>query len=198
MAEDINQLIEKIQQEGIQVAEEKAREIESQAKKDAGQLIEKAKSEAQKIILEAEDKIRRLEETAKASLSQAGRNTLISLREDINGLLNKVLILTIGQALQAQELSGILHSLISESVKQNKSSILISVSKEDLEKLEKTFLSGLKEELKKGITIRALEDITAGFLISYDAGKSHFDFTDKALAGYIGGYLKPKLAELLK
>lgn len=198
MAEDINQLIEKIQQEGIQAAEEKAKEIQSQAKKDAGQIIEKAKNEAQIIILEAEDKIKRLEEASKTSLSQAGRNLLISLRKEINDSLGKVLILTVRQSLQAQELSKILHSLISESVKQNKSSIVISVSKEDSEKLEKTFLSGLKEEIKKGITLKGSEDISAGFLISYDAGKSHFDFTDEALADYIRGYLKPELAKLLK
>lgn len=198
MAEEINQLIEKIQQEGIQAAEEKAKVIESQAKKDAGQIIEKAKNEAQIIILEAEDKIKRLEEASKTSLSQAGRNLLIGLRKEINGLLGKVLILTVRQSLQAQELSEILHSLISECVKHNKGSIVISVSKEDLERLEKTFLSGLKEELKKGITLKGSEDISAGFLISFDAGKSHFDFTDEALADYLGQYLKPKLAKLLK
>lgn len=198
MAEEIKQLIEKIQQEGIKVAEDKAQEIESQAKKQAEQIIQKAKNEADKIIAQAKDKVNKLEEASKASLSQAGRNLLISLKKDVNALLNKIIILSVRQALTVNELSKILHSLITDNVKQNKSNIIISVSKEDLAKLEKGFLAELKEEVKKGITINASEDILAGFLISYDAGKSYFDFTDKALADYLGQYLKPELAKFIK
>ena len=106
--------------------------------------------------------------------------------------------MSVRQALTANELTKILHSLIADNVKQNKSNIIISVSKEDLTKLEKGFLAELKEEVKKGITIKSSEDILAGFLISYDAGKSYFDFTDKALADYLGQYLKPELAKFIK
>ena len=198
MTEEIKQLIEKIQQEGIQVAQNKAQEIESLGKKQAAEIIQKAKNEAEKIIAQAKDKVNKLEEASKASLTQAGRNLLISLKKDINVLLNKIIILSVRQALTANELTKILHSLIADNVKQNKSNIIISVSKEDLTKLEKGFLAELKEEVKKGITIKSSEDILAGFLISYDAGKSYFDFTDKALADYLGQYLKPELAKFIK
>ncbi|PIW68507.1 MAG: V-type ATP synthase subunit E, partial [Candidatus Omnitrophica bacterium CG12_big_fil_rev_8_21_14_0_65_42_8] len=53
-------------------------------------------------------------------------------------------------------------------------------------------------EAKKGIVVRASDEISVGFTISFDAGKSQYDFTDKALAEYIGVYLKPKLSEILK
>jgi len=42
------------------------------------------------------------------------------------------------------------------------------------------------------------EEISGGFTISFDSGKSCYDFTDKALADYIGTYLKPKLNQILQ
>lgn len=198
MAEEIKELIEKIQREGIQAAEEKAREIESQAKKEAEEIIQRAKNEAEKIISLAQEKIGRQEEASKTSLSQAGRNLLISLRKEINTLLDKALVLSVREALTPNELVKILHSLITESAKPGKSNIIVSLNKEDLTKLEKSFFAELKEEAKKGVILKAKDDIQAGFLISFDAGKSHFDFTDKSLAEYIGEHLKPELAKILK
>ena len=46
--------------------------------------------------------------------------------------------------------------------------------------------------------LKPAEDILGGFTISFDSGKSQFDFTDQALAEYIGQYLKPKLEEILQ
>ena len=66
-----------------------------------------------------------------------------------------------------------------------------------LEKLEKGFLQELKEKVKSGITLKSTADISGGFTISFDSGKSHLDFTDHALAEYLSNYLKPKLKEIL-
>jgi vacuolar-type H+-ATPase subunit E/Vma4 len=79
-----------------------------------------------------------------------------------------------------------------------KAEAVISLQKEDLEALEKFFFTRLKEELRKGIVLRPEQEINAGFTISFDRGRSQFDFTDKALAEYIAGFLKPKLNQLFK
>ena len=88
--------------------------------------------------------------------------------------------------------------MIKDYGNKEKGGIVISLGKEEFQKLEKTLLSELKDEVKKGVTLKSSDEIGAGFIISFDAGKSHFDFTDKALAQYLGGYLKPAIAELLK
>ena len=85
-----------------------------------------------------------------------------------------------------------------EHAGEEKAGAVISLKKEDLEKLEKGFLQELKEKVKSGITLKSTADISGGFTISFDSGKSHLDFTDHALAEYLSSLLKPKLAELLK
>lgn len=197
MAEEIKELIEKIQQEGIKAAEDKAQQIEAQAKQQAQNLIAQAKSEAAKVIAQAQEKINKMEEAHKTSLTQAGRNLLIALKKEINALLEKIIVLSIRHALTPQELAKIISAFIREKALQEKGNIIVSLSQEDLKKLEEDFLGELKEEIKKGLTLKAQEDISGGFLISFDSGKSYFDFTDQALAGYLGQYLKPELAKLL-
>lgn len=198
MAEDIKQLIEKIQQEGVQVAEEKAQAILDEAKRQAATLLEKANSEAQKLMQEANGRIAKTEEASRLALKQAGRDTMISLRKEINCLLNKIMRASIQEALKPQELGKIIAGLIKEISHKHKEGIEVTLPKEDRERIEKGFLTDLKDEIKKGILLRPLEEISSGFLISFDSGKSHFDFTDKALADYLASYLKPKLLEILK
>jgi vacuolar-type H+-ATPase subunit E/Vma4 len=97
-----------------------------------------------------------------------------------------------------EALSGLLSDVVRNYSAEGTGSITVSLNKDDLEILEKHFLHKLREETKKQILLRPAEEISGGCTISYDSGKSCFDFTDKALADYIGTYLKPKLNLILQ
>lgn len=198
MVENLNSLIEKINQEGLRAAEDKAKEIEAEAKKRTNEIIGKAKKEAEKIIQEAKDEVAKMERSGEESLKQAGRNLIISLRKEIASMLDGLIKLRIRDELTPDEMAKIISSLLKSYKDREKGDIIVSLNKKDLEKMEKGFLAKLKDEAKKGVIIKQSDDIQAGFVISYDSGKSHYDFTDKALAEYISLYLKPKLSELLK
>lgn len=198
MSEQIKELIEKIQQEGVKSAQDKAQAIEDQARRRAEDIVKAAKTEAEKIIAEAQDKAIRRENAGKALLEQAGRDMLLSLRKEINAALERLIVSRIRLTLKPEELVRIITNLIKDSLGGEKTGVIISLNKQDMEGVEKGFLNELAEETRKGITLKASEDILGGFIISYDHGKSHYDFTDKALAEYISLYLKPKLSEILK
>jgi vacuolar-type H+-ATPase subunit E/Vma4 len=197
MTEELKGLIEKIQQEGIQAAEEKAKAIEDQARRAADRAVEEAGKEAEKIIADAKGKALLMEEGGKAALKQAGRDFLISLRKEIAAMLDRVVTAHVHKALTAEELAVLITDLVKDSRLDAKKGIIISLRKEDLEKLEKGLFNELRGEIKKGVTLKASDEIEGGFLISYDSGRSYYDFTDKALAHYISLQLKPKLAGIL-
>jgi len=198
MAEEIRDLIEKINQEGIKAAEEKAQNIEAAAKQRANDILIQARLEAEEMIAAAKDRIRREDEKEKTLLAQAGRDLLLSLRKEINVMLGRIMVSDIQQALTPE----ILFKLLSEMVKNisvaESSDITVLLNKVDLETLEKNFLHKLKKETKIKIILRPAEEISGGFIISFDSGKSYYDFTDKSLAEYIGTYLKPKLNKILQ
>jgi len=197
MTEQIQDLIEKIKQEGFGVAEEKARKIEEQAKKEAEGIISRARQEADKLLKDARQQLAREQEAQKALLAQAGRDLLLSLRKEINSMLERLVVKEVDKALTPESM----HKIISDLVKDlaaSKSDIIITVGKHNLEELKKHFHARLKEEALGAITLKPSQDMRGGFTISFDAGKSCFDFSDKALAEYISGYIKPQLKEILQ
>jgi V/A-type H+-transporting ATPase subunit E len=198
MAEEIRDLIEKINQEGIRAAEKKAQSIEESAKQRADEILKKAKREAEEMIAAANDRIRREDEKEKTLLSQAGRDLLLSLRKEITAMLGRIVITEVRQDLTPEVLSRLISEAVRNYSAGEQSDITIFLNKRDLEILEKHFMYQLSEETKKTILLRPSEEISGGFTISFDDGKSCHDFTDKALADYIGTYLKPKLNRILK
>jgi V/A-type H+-transporting ATPase subunit E len=197
MVEDIKSLIEKIQKEGVQAAEAKAKQIEDAAVKTAQEILNDAKSQAGKIIAAAKEEAERAKVGTNIALKQASRDMLISLRKEINSMLERLITSRIQHSLKADELAKIIFSFIKDHGERSKEDIVISLSKKDAENLT-GFIEELKSAVKGKIIVRPSEDIQAGFEISFDAGKSEFDFSDKALVEYIVLYLKPKLNEILK
>jgi len=198
MAEEIRDLIEKINQEGIRAAEEKAQNIEAAAKQRADDILAQARLEAEEMIAAAKDRIRREDEKGKTLLAQAGRDLLLSLRKEINAMFGRIVVSDIQQALTPEALFKLLLEVVRNYSEGESSDITVLLNKKDLETLEKNFLHKLREETKKKIILRPAEEISGGFTISFDSGKSCYDFTDKALAEYIGTYLKPKLNQILQ
>ncbi|MBU0547606.1 MAG: hypothetical protein KJ710_02025 [Candidatus Omnitrophica bacterium] len=198
MAQEIKDLIAKIQQEGIQVAQTQAAQIKTEADSRAQKIIADARMQAEKIIEQANLEAKKLDASTNASLKQAGRDLLISLRKEINSMLEKLVKLNIRQTLTVEELTRIIRDLIKNAPLSLGSQIVISLAQQDKEELEKGFLKRLTEETKKQIILKSADEVDSGFIISFDAGKSTFDFSAQALAEYISGSLKPELNKILK
>lgn len=197
MAEELKALIEKIQEEGVRAAESKAADIERRASATAAEIVAKARKEADRIISDAKDKAARMEESGHATLRQAGRDLILTLRKEINATLERIVASHVHKALSPDELADMITAALKECHRDEKHEIVIMLRKEDLERLEKGFMNELRAELKKGMTLKAADDIRGGFMISYDSGRSYYDFTDKSLAHYLATALKPGLADIL-
>ena len=197
MAQEIKDLIAKIQQEGIQAAQEQAAQIKAEADRASLKIISEAKIEAQRIIEQANSQAQKLDDSTQAALRQAGRDLLISLRQEIISMLDRLIKRDLRQALAAEELSGIIATLIKNAPLSLGSQIIVSLNKQDKDKLEQGFLKQLVEETKKTIALKSADGIDSGFIISFDAGKSIFDFSGQALSDYICGCLRPELNKIL-
>jgi len=197
MTENIKDLIKKIQEEGINSAEEKARLIEEEAISKSKGIIEEALAKAKSISKKAEEDALRTKESTMVLLNQASRDVLLTLKKEIGLLLNKVVVTEVSKALDQEELQNIIFALIKDIGERESKDVVLTMSERDLEKLKKYFHNKLSDFLQRNIVLKSSDDISAGFVISYDKDKSHFDFTDKALAEYIGKYLKPKLKDIL-
>jgi len=198
MVEDIKDLIEKINQEGIRAAEEKAHTIEAEAKQRADTILSRARADADEMIATANKRIHSEDEREKALLEHAARDLILSLRGEINAMLGRIVVTDTRQSLTPDTISRILSEIIRNYDMAERSDITVTLNEKDLELLEKHYMHKLRQETQRGIILRPGEDIQGGFTISFDNGKSCYDFSDNALAGYIMTYLKPKLRKILQ
>ena len=115
-------------------------------------------------------------------------------------VLNKIIAGEINKALSNEEMTGILAGLIDKYIDKNSQAgdIKVLVKKEDLEKIKDSVMSKLKDRIKAGVEFRPSANINAGFSISFDKGKSYFDFSDEGLLETLCVYLNPELAKVIK
>src|SRR4030043_483801 len=99
MAQEIKDLIAKIQQEGVKKAQDLAGQIQAKAHEQAQKIIAQAKEQAQKIIAQAKEEEKNTRKSMEGALNQAGRDFLISLRARINEMLDRLVAQNIRQAL---------------------------------------------------------------------------------------------------
>jgi len=199
MSQQVQELIDKIKSEGIQNAEEKGKEIEEQAKANAKKIVDDANSEAEQIILNAKEDIKRMKESTHMSLKQSARDMILSLRKEIEHVLQKIISESVNDSLTPENLTSILTSVIKESLneKSDKSDVLVSVNAKDLDKLKNGSVAKLQKQVKQSIQFQAANDIGKGFTISFDKGKSSFDFSDQSLAEFLGAFLNEHVSSLV-
>jgi V/A-type H+-transporting ATPase subunit E len=200
MSEKLKGLLEKINEEGVKQAEEKARAIEQKAKKDAGKILKDASVRAQKIVDQAKEDAEKTSKTTEIALKQASRDLMLSLKDEIRKIFNKIISDDVREVMSGKAMAVILGNLIEGYMerKGESSDIAVLLKKEDLEKLKKTSIAKLRKRLKEGIEFRPSPNINAGFSISFDKGKSFFDFTEEGLREALCAYLNPELSRLLK
>lgn len=196
MAQQIQELIEKIKSEGVQAADQKARQIEAEAQKKAQQIIDSAQKESDQLLNHTKEEVKKLKESTQMALKQASRDTILSLKKEIQQVLQKLIAKETAEALTPEALVDILTASVKDH--NAKGEIVITLNHKDAEKIKAGFMSKLQKEIKSPFKLVASDDVSRGLFISFDGGKSSFDLSDNSLAKYLGSYLNAHLAELVE
>ena len=198
MEAQLKELIDKIKSEGVAEAEEKAKQIEEEAQQQASAVVAEAQKKAEQIVSEAKENAERFEQTGKKALQQAGRDLVLNLKASITGLFESVVTREIKESLTPDALEKMITHIIKAWQKEGIKGIEVLLSPEDLKKLEKGLMNKLSAEMKKGVELKPIPEIQAGFRIGEKDGSAYYDFTDKGIAEHLAQHLSPKLAECLK
>ncbi|NLE64801.1 MAG: hypothetical protein GX606_02660 [Elusimicrobia bacterium] len=197
MSQSVQELINKIKTEGIGEAEKKAQAIEAEARDKARGIVKDAETRAAAIIREADEKAKQTDAATRAALAQAGANLLRSLRQEIEALSRKILLRETQTALTPEMMKGLIEKAVTGAVAGG-AEAQVAFSPSDVKTLQEGLVSRLQGELRKPVVFRSRGDVARGFMVSFDGGKSSFDFTDEALAQYLSGFVSEEVAALLK
>ena len=200
MTQRVQELIDKIKSEGVQAAERSANAIREKATMESEAVMESAKKRAQQIIADAEAEAEQMQKSTRLALKQAARDTLLSLRKEIQTILNNLVKDEVAAVLDSNKLAAVIEAATMAAVRANTSEndVKIEVNQDDLNAVQKGLLTKLQQHIKGGVQLQASGAISRGFTISFDGGKSCFEFTDGSLAEYIGSFLNTELSELVK
>lgn len=198
MSQQIQELINKIKSDGINEAQIKAKHIEDEAHKKANEIINEAKAKAQKIISDTQQDTQKMQKAAEVAIAQAGRNSVLSLRKEIEAMFKNIVLKQVRDSLTPQQTAAILENVIKQYVKENSSSAQITLSPADTQVIKDGLIAKLQNEFKKPLVFKTSSEMAKGFAISFDGGKSSFDFSDASLAEFLSAYVNDEVARILK
>ena len=201
MQTKLQELTEKIYQEGVLKAKEEAESILASAKNEAESLVAKAHKEAEEIQNKA---LREAEEMKKNSLNElqlSARQMISDLKLNVVSLIEAKTIRP--EAEKALKDTAFTAGVIQTIVKNwNPSSgdpvALELVLPEKARKEFESYFSGkAAQELGKGVELSYSERIKGGFKIGPKDGGYLVSFTDSDFEHLFQSYLRPRLIELL-
>jgi len=198
MEVQLQELLTKIQNEGIKEAEKQAQKIKQEAEKNAAEIIWKAKKQAEDILARAKNEAYSFEASGKQAVMQAGRDLILELKARITELFNAVIQNELQKSLKEKVLEDIITTLIKTWVKKGITDIEIMLSPADKKRVKDYLFGKMALEMKKGITIKPIPEIKSGFRIMEKNGTAYFNITDSGIAECLSEYLNPKLASLLE
>ncbi len=199
MEVQLQELIDQIKKDGVAVAEAEAKSIVDTAKAEADKLVADARAQAQQILASAKAETERMTRSGEDAIRQAGRNLLISFRESVTRELNAVVNENVAAVYNSKALAElIIHVVNNWTVQPEAEDLTVILNSQDLEKLEETVVSALKQTLSREITLKANDNFDGGFRIAVNNGSAYYDFSADAVVQMLSNYLSPKVAQLLK
>ena len=191
MAEELQQLLEKIQRDGVDKANAEAAAIVAKAKAEADALVKKAQEDAAAAEAKGKADAEAYAARARETISQAARDTVLKVKDDVTKLLTKLLTQNVTAAL-ATEAVPLAAAAVRELVTGDNAEVAASA------KLVDALRAQLAQQAQSGVKVVADEMTGAGFTVKLDNGRVEHDFTDAAIANALAQRLRADLAELLK
>ena len=192
MAEELQQLLEKIQRDGVEKANAEAAAIVAKAKEEADALVKKAEEDAAAVEAKGKADAEAYAARARETISQAARDTVLKVKDDVTKLLTQLLKESVTAAL-ATEAVPLAAAAVKELVTGSATAEIAASAK-----LVDALRAQLAAQAQGGVKVVADEMTGAGFTVKLDNGRVEHDFTDAAISEALAQRLRADLAALLK
>ena len=199
MPDKLQELTDRLYNEGLSKGREEGEVLLAKARKEADEIVSKAKSEAEEIVSSARKSASELKSKAESDIKMASAQSLQATKQDIENLLVKSVVdAKADKALKDPDfIKEIIRSVagkFSASEGVEISLLLPASMKKDLEGWVKGELS---KTLSKGVKAEFSKKIAGGFSIGPKDGSWFIDLSDDTFKSLIAEYLRPVTRKLL-
>ena len=195
MENKIQELTDKIYQEGVEKGNEEARKLIQKAQEEAKQIIEDAKKEVDSIVVNAQKSANELAENTKSELKLFAGQSVNALKSEIASLLSNEIITKSVKDFTVNK--DFLNSFIVALASKWSENEPIVISTADADSLKKFFAAKAKDLLDKGVKIEQVNGMKTLFSIAPADGSYKINFGEEEFQNYFKAFLRPQLVEML-
>ncbi len=199
MQSKLQELTEKIYQEGVEKGNAEAQQIVQNATKEASSIISKAKAEAEAILADAQKKSEEVKQHTESEIQLSGKQAINALRQQVVDMINGAIVkTTVTDAFDPGFSQKIIETTLANWAQSGQSMDLkVLLPAQDEKALTDFFKKEAKKFMDQGVTIDFNSRIKAGFHIGPKDGSYKVSFTDEDFINFFKQYLRPKLVEIL-
>ncbi len=201
MENRLQELTQKLYDEGLQKGRSEGDSIVSQAKAEATAIVEAAKKESQRIISQAEARAADISKNSMTEIALAGKQAMGKIKGEI---ANMIVGKSIEEGVKAATIDG---AFIAEMMlaiakgwdgsKGGEVSLEALLPASNKKSLDKAIKGSAAKLTKAGIEVGYSEDVKSGFKIGAKDGGYYISFSDSDFDALMRGYLRERVSELL-
>ncbi len=199
MQTKLQELTEKIYNEGVQKAKDEAELIINEAKEKSAAIEKEAEKTAEGIIADARQKAETIKTHADAEIKMALNQAVSALKQDITGLITlKALQPPLKEVFgDNQYIKTLIEIIVKGWTQQGNFDLQVILPGQDMAKMEEYFKNQLAVEMNKGLELSFSDNLKSGFKIGPADGSYVISFSDQDFMNFFKAYLRPKTNELL-
>ena len=196
MENKLQQLTQKLYDEGLEKGRAEAERLVAEAKTNAAKIVKEAEAQAAKILAEANTKAQDVEKNAMTEISLAGKQALSKIKAEISSM---IIAKSTAPAVKAATLDPEFVKQMLLTVAKNWSGA--DSSKNQLKALlpeaEQTFEAAAKELLAAGVEVGYSKEVRTGFKVGAKDGGYYISFSDQDFDALLKEYLRDKVYKML-
>jgi len=201
MENKLQELTQKLYNEGVEKANVEADKILAEAKSEAEKLKQNAEKDAQKIIADAEQKSAEIKKNVDAELNLASKQTIRTVQQQITDtIVSKVIEEPVKKAFdEVKFVKEIIETVVKNWDSQKSETIDLSVLLPDeLQKeFEKFFTAKAGKELNANLELSFSDTLKGGFKVGPADGSYKISFSEEDFENFFKSFLRPKTIEML-
>ena len=201
MESKLQELTNKLYQEGVDKANQEANKILEEAKKEADKTRNDAQKEAEEIINNAKQEAEDLKKNATSEINLAAKQTMREVKKQLTELITtKVIKEPVKKSLDDTEfIKKIIETIIKnwDPKSGQVASISVAVPENMQKDLQEYLENKAAKELNAGIEVKVSDKMKGGFSIGPADGSYKLSFSEKDFENFFKAYLRPRTVEML-
>ena len=199
MQNKLQELTDKLYEEGLSKGKEEGARILEEARQEAGRILNEARDEADAIREKAVKEAAEMKSKVESDLKMASAQTLQATRQDVEGLvIAKISDEKVSKALADPDFLKQVILAVAQRFSAQESADLSLVLPESLKAQMEPFVQGeLAKALGHEVSASFSKKVAGGFSIGPKDGSYFISLTDETFKKLIGEYLRPVTRKFL-